>query len=429
MNKYVKYIFFLAATAGSFSAAAQSTTSSPYSSFGLGTINGAYLPQNRALGGIAAGLRQPTSYFNINPANPASYSSLYLTSFDIGASGSLVNLARGNQDQDGFNASLSHITFGIPVNKRSALSFGLLPYSQLGYDFKEAGVIDTTDVNYLYHGEGGLSKAYLGYGFQIGKHISLGFNVSYLFGKLTKNRSAQFPSEPSALSSRIENSSSIGGLSYDYGFQYFTNISKKTRLTIGYSGSADSKINSTDYTLFTRYRVDENGNESVALDSLYSREGEKFKLTLPMMHSAGFVIEQYNKWLIGADFSYGKWSSYENQSDNTSLEDSYGIAVGAQITPDITAVSNYLKLIDYRLGFNYNKSYIRLNNTDVKEMAVTAGLGFPLPSTRSTFYKLNLGAEFGRRGTLDNNLIRERFVNLYIGFTLNDKWFQKYKFD
>jgi len=429
MIKYLKYIFFLTAAAGHFTASAQSTISSPYSSYGLGNINGAFLPQNRAMGGISAGLRKPDSYFNINPANPASYSTLYLTSFDIGLSGNLVNLARGSQNENGFNASLSHILFGVPVSRKSALSFGLMPYSQLGYDFKEAGKIDTTDVNYLYHGEGGLSKAYLGYGFQIGRNVSLGFNVNYLFGKLSKSRSAEFPFETSSLSSRIENSNSVGGLSYDYGIQYFANISEKTRLVIGYSGSASSKLNVTPLTLFTRYKVDQNGNESIALDSLFSEESSKVKLKLPLMHTAGFVFERPGKWLVGADVSYGKWSSYRNPADKASLEDSYGVSIGTQITPDVTAVSNYLKLIDYRLGFNYNKTYININNTDVKEMSITAGFGFPLPSTRSTFYKLNLGAEFGQRGTLENNLIRERFVNVYLGFTLNDKWFQKYKFD
>jgi hypothetical protein len=36
-----------------------------------------------------------------------------------------------------------------------------------------------------------------------------------------------------------------------------------------------------------------------------------------------------------------------------------------------------------------------------------------------------LSAELGQRGTEKNNLVRDRYLNLHLGFTLNDKWFQK----
>ena len=39
--------------------------------------------------------------------------------------------------------------------------------------------------------------------------------------------------------------------------------------------------------------------------------------------------------------------------------------------------------------------------------------------------QINLSTEVGNRGTLANNLVRDRYVNIHLGFTLNDKWFQK----
>ncbi len=429
MTKILKHIFLLSTLLVSFSASAQTTTSSPYSTYGLGNLRGAILPQNRAIGGLSAGLRRPGGYFNINAANPASYSALQLTAFDVGAGGAFSNLSKSKASETSFNASLSHLAFAIPVSKKSALSFGLMPYTELGYSFSNTVLLDTLNANYAYRGEGGVSKAYLGYGFQLGNHVSLGFNVSYLFGKLSKTSSTEFPLEPSAISSRVENSNSVGGFSFDYGLQYFVNLSPKTKFTIGYSGSANSKINSTNKTVITRYKVDQAGNESIALDTLFHQSGIKSKITLPLMHTVGFTFEGINKWLLGADFSYGQWSGYREGKINPQLHDSYGFALGGQFTPDISAVSNYFKLVDYRLGFKYDNTYIHINNTDIKQVALTFGFGFPLPSTRTSFYKINLGAELGKRGTLQNNLVRERFANIYLGFTLNDKWFQKYKFD
>ena len=125
----------------------------------------------------------------------------------------------------------------------------------------------------------------------------------------------------------------------------------------------------------------------------------------------------------------GQWKNYREGNVNPELQNSMGIALGGQITPDISAVGNYFKLIDYRFGLKYDKTYINYKNNDIKQMALTFGLGLPLQPNRSTFYKINLGAELGQRGTLNNNLVRERYVNIFLGFTMNDQWFQKYRFD
>ncbi|MBC7653241.1 MAG: hypothetical protein H7098_02070, partial [Oligoflexus sp.] len=103
---------------------AQSTTNSPYSKFGIGNLKGSYLPQNRAMGNLAYGISSYGGYQNINISNPASYSKIRLTVFDVGATVNLQNLNKGNATEKNFNASLNHFTFAVPVTKTSALSFG-----------------------------------------------------------------------------------------------------------------------------------------------------------------------------------------------------------------------------------------------------------------------------------------------------------------
>ena len=41
----------------------------------------------------------------------------------------------------------------------------------------------------------------------------------------------------------------------------------------------------------------------------------------------------------------------------------------------------------------------------------------------------NLGFEIGQRGTKNSNLIQENFISLQLSLSLNDRWFQKRKFD
>jgi hypothetical protein len=321
---------------------------------------------------------------------------------------------------------LSHITFGVPVYRFSAVSFGLLPYTDLGYKFSNSGLVDTNKVNYIYAGEGGVSKAYLGYGFKLGKNFSFGFNMAYLFGNLTQSRAFEFADElTSVFNSRTQYSNAVGGLSYDYGLQYSTDLNSESKFIFGYTGNAGGSINSKNNIVTTRYKKDVLGNELATTDSTFFAEGAKNKIKMPISHSAGFAFEKTNSWLIGADINYSRWSDFREGSTNPGLNDSYGIIVGGQITPDANSVSGYFKLIDYRLGFKYDKTFVQVSNNDINQYAVTFGFGFPLPRNRSSFYKINLSTEVGNRGTLANNLVRDRYVNIHLGFTLNDKWFQK----
>lgn len=427
MIKKVNSIFLCLLLATVLPAMAQLTSSSPYSQFGLGDLKGSFLPQNRGMAGLSQGLRKPGLYDNINLANPASYSTLELTTFDVGASMDIRQLSKTNiTGKKQFNSTLSHITFGVPVNRSSAMSFGLVPYTDLGYKFSNSGLVDTTKVNYIYSGEGGISKAYLGYGFKLGKKFSFGFNLAYLFGNLTQSRGFEFANElTTVFNSRTQYSNAVGGLSYDYALQYATDLNDESKFIFGYTGNAGGSLNSKNNIVTTRYKKDVLGNELATADSTYFAEGAKNKIKMPLTHTAGFAFEKTNAWVLGADISYSRWSDYREGSYNPGLNNSYGVVVGGQITPDANSVSSYFKLVDYRLGFKYDKTFVQVGNDDINQYAVTFGFGFPLPRNRSSFYKINLSTELGNRGTLANNLVRDRYVNIHLGFTLNDKWFQK----
>lgn len=429
-NKMIKKfnsIFLALLLTAILPAMAQITSSSPYSQFGLGDLKGSFLPQNRGMAGLSQGLRKPGLYDNINVANPASYSSIELTAFDIGASMDIRKLSKADLvGKKQFNSTLSHITIAVPVNRFSAVSFGILPYTDLGYKFSNSGLVDTNKVNYIYSGEGGVSKAYLGYGFKLNKNFSFGFNMAYLFGNLTQSRAFEFANElTTVFNSRTQYSNAVGGLSFDYGLQYTAELNPETKFILGYTGNGGGELNSRNDIVTTRYKKDVLGNELATADSTYFAEGAKNKFKMPISHSVGFAIEKTNAWLVGADINLSKWSDYREGNSNPGLNDSFGIAVGGQITPDANSVSSYFKLVDYRLGFKYDKTFIQIGDKDINQYALTFGFGFPLPRNRSSFYKINLSTEIGNRGTLANNLVRDRYVNIHLGFTLNDKWFQK----
>ena len=410
--------------------AQRATTSSPYSRYGLGELRGDALPQLRAMGGITTGIRYINGYGNINIGNPASYSALGLTTIDVGLFGNITELSQNNAKENSYNFALSHINFGIPLGRPGGISFGIMPFSDVGFSYAIPGMLDTTSVRNVYAGAGGTTKAYLGYGVQITKNLSVGVNAAYIFGTLQRINSVEFPNDVGALNVRTDSSQYVKGFSFDYGVQYFQPLGNNLNLTIGYAGTAGSPLNTTTSQVITRTPTSvEDDQENLPVDTISATDGVKRQITMPMKHSIGFSIAKGNSWLIGGDFNYAKWSDYRVGNSNPHLTDSYGFAIGGQITPDVTSV-NYFGVVDYRLGFKYNKSYININNQDINQMALTVGFGFPLPSLfGSSFYKINFATEFGQMGTLSNSLVRERYINFNLGFTLNDSWFRRRYYD
>ena len=435
MYNKLKYTFAVCLLCTSMLANAQVTTQSPYSKFGVGNIKGSLLPQFRAMGGISTAVYKPGFFNNINMQNPASYAAINATTFDIGLTGVVTELSNSSLSENSFNATLSHVAMAFPLTRKSALSIGILPYSQLGYDFKNTvqvgtNAANTKTVDYKYTGEGGLTKAYIGYGRQFGDHFRIGANVEYLFGNLSESRSTEYVNDPGSINSRLQSKNSVGGVNFSYGAQYDIRLNNKTSLVFGYSGSANSKINSEKSNVVTQYNIF-NGEEQSAFDTLSIVQNRPTNLQLPLVHNFGFTIQKDNKWLIGADYRMGKWSNLTIDNVNQSLQDTYGVSVGGQFTPDVTAISGYFKRVDYRFGFSHDKTYIQVNNQDIKQTAITLGLGLPLSSiTRGSIYKMNLTAELGKRGTVSNGLLQEKFVNLHLAFTLNDgSWFRRFRFD
>jgi len=448
MIKFTRLLFTFLFAVIVLNASAQSTatTSSPYSRYGIGDVSDQLLPQNIGMGGISTATNVIGGYNSINVLNPAAYGKISLTTIDIGGAADIITLSKlGSADQRNTNARLSHLLFAFPVTKSSALSFGLLPYSQVGYSYKQTYArpnpnttlpADTNTVVVTSSGEGGLSKAYLGYGFTLFKHLSIGANFSYIFGSIKNDQSTEIPGLYGVLNSRSELDDHVKGATFDYGAQYTIDFSEAKHLVLGYSGSAGNKLSVTSNYIVSQYTRDASGNENNAADSLVNQQNESGKIQLPQINRFGISFVHDGKFLVGADYTMAKWSNLSISGINAGLQDSKLFNIGGQWTPNINSLNNFFALIDYRLGFIYEQTYLgptvlNVPGANLKRYAVTCGLGIPLPHDRasSAFYKINFSAEVGQRGQLANSLVKENYVNLHLGFTLNDRWFQRFKFE
>ena len=66
-----------------------------------------------------------------------------------------------------------------------------------------------------------------------------------------------------------------------------------------------------------------------------------------------------------------------------------------------------------------------MTRQSIKENVITFGFGLPLAGVSNT----NITFELGKIGKKSNNLVQENYWAMRIGFSLNDIWFIKRKYN
>lgn len=403
----------------------QNRISSPYSRFGIGELMNNSSVTNMAMGGISYGLSSP--YF-VNPANPATYISFDTLSFifDIGAHASQTKMITNSLSQDASYASLAYLKFGFPVTRWWRSSFGLLPFSNTGYNMREKEVEENIgSVVRAYEGSGGYNQFYFGNSFALNKNFSVGFNLTYLFGTVEKSRATTFPDSAFRMNYKEISSTKLHDLSLNYGLYYQRKKANGYQLGAGLVFSNGNNISATQNLMGYRYFISNTGLDKV-IDTLINKPSVKGSIYLPSSIGAGFTFGKTEKWLVGADYQLQMWNKYTYFGVPDSLKNSMRISVGGEYTPSLSTVSNYFQRITYRGGFRYSNSFLELRGQQINEFGISFGLGIPLPRTRST---INLSAEIGTRGTTSANLIKENYVRFTLGLSIFERWFIIRKYD
>lgn len=378
-----------------------------------------------AMGGISLGLSSP--YF-VNPSNPATYASFDTLSFvfDVGAYGSQSKLMTTAQSQSTNFASLAYLKFGFPVTRWWRSSFGLLPYSNTGYQMLDKQVEENIgSVTRNYQGVGGINRFYLGNSIALNKNFSLGFNLNYLFGTIEKSSATTFPDSAYRMNYKLKTSTRVHDISLDYGLFYKRQGTKGYQLGAGLVFSNGANISASEDRLGYRYFFSNTGVDNV-IDTVFNEAMVKGKITIPSFVGGGITFGKTEKWLVGADYQWQMWNKYSYFGVEDSLKNSMRISLGGQYTPSLSTISGYFQRITYRAGFRYSNSFLELRGQQIDEFGISFGMGLPIPRTRST---VNLSAEIGTRGTTNENLIKENFVRFTLGLSVFERWFIIRKYD
>ncbi|RUA29141.1 MAG: hypothetical protein DSY77_15385, partial [Bacteroidetes bacterium] len=274
---------------------------------------------------------------------------------------------------------------------------------------------------------------------QLTKSLSIGANADYNFGNIENSTLVYgYNTEGDLLSyhSKETNSSSLSGLSFNFGLHFREMISDKLEIQSSFTYAPESNLTSKNERLFSTVTINfDDGTETFINQfdaDLEANNLDETTLTLPSKYSIGVGLGQPRKWFAGIEYTAQQTSKFNNPlyaNTGTTFEDASKLSIGGFYIPEYNAFSSYWKKTVYRAGLRFENTGLNINNQTINEFGMSFGVGLPVGTPRTPFSNANIGLEFGRRGTTDANLIKENFVNINISLSLNDWWFQKIKYN
>ena len=390
---------------------AQNATSSPSSRFGYGELNDNLPGSYRAMGGVGMGMR---SNKVINPAQPASYTACDSMTFMFDIAGSLLytNYGDANGERNRVNGNLEYVTMQFPIwRQHIAMSFGLTPYSSVGYDF---ALSDSISSGYqhtkTYSGEGGFTQVYGGLSVNLFDWVALGANLYYMFGETTQKRTLTF-TDASLKSVNQGDYLHVNSLRLRYGAQLFHTFGKHS-MSLGGILECKQAFTKCEYRRL----------ESTTSDTISTMDnGDSVRFEMPMVYGFGLGYAYDNRLTIGVDYQVQNWSNVLYFSKESMLSKRHRLALGVEYRHDPTS-RKYVNQMYWRLGANCATSYTT-NQFDQAHVSVSLGIGFPL---RSIGTVINTTFEYGKRG-FEADLLTENYLRFVVNAAIAEHWFFKRK--
>ena len=429
-----KVIGIVLASAVSMAAFAQSGTNSPYSQFGLGVLSEQSSGFNRGMNGLGLGFHEGNQ---VNYLNPASYARLDTLTFlfDAGISLHLTNFSEKGVRRNAKNANIEYVVAGFKAARRLGLSFGLIPFSNVGYQYSASQALTaqpgSTILTNTYTGTGGVRQAYLGIGWEPIKGLALGANMSYMWGDYNRRLINSY-SDGSVNNLVHQYTIDIRSYKVDFGAQYTAKVSSKDYITLGLTFSPTHKIGGKPQL----QEILTNSQTNVSDTTSY---GGDFDLNLPNFFGVGLMWNHNDKWKVGADYTLQQWSSvkfpsYETNGSVSSfalrdnvLTDRHKLTLGGDFCPAPFS-RNFFNRIHYRAGVSYATPYIKVYGNDgPTEMSASIGFGIPIINPYNNRSFLNVSAQWVH--STAKNYITENVFRINVGLTFNELWFKKWKLE
>lgn len=424
----MKRIFVLSSLVAGYFLNAQSIGNSPYGAYGIGDVKYDNTVDINAMGGIS------TAYvwdFNnsFNFRNPAANTNLELTTLKVEGTNenNYYKSDFNNLKSTKHSTYLSNISISFPISKKVKFGMGFQPYSSKSYNIVTTKELTKTELETIteahnFRGEGSINTVQAALSYQITPAFALGLRSNFYFGKLSDIEEVAFTG--AELISGYTNSYRVKAFNFTLGTTYQKKLAGDHKLTLGATYTLGNTGNMKNmYTNSTYFHL---LGDTKSYETIIEEQTTYEKKFLPQEGSLGIGYGKDTKWFLGTQLDYKKGENFNFLGNTLAYQDSYKYSVGGWYLPNFNNFRSYFSRIIYRYGAYYEKGNLQINGTNINKYAITAGVTLPFQkSVINRMSSIDLGLEVGKRGTLENNMIRQNFVNLRIGVNFADKWFTK----
>jgi hypothetical protein len=428
----IKRIIFFITVLLSLQAFSQRTSSSPYSFFGVGEEFGTRTVEQITMGGIGAAYSTP---YHLNLTNPASLADLRFSTYAFGLLNNDLRIRDADTDQRTSTTTLSYFSIGIPLSPSIGVIAGMQPTSAVGYSL--INTIEDTDGSVLdltqFAGTGSVNRLYGGFGIKLFEGFSVGMEVDFLFGNV--QNSVLNLRDNVALATRNVEDSNIRGGSVKVGAQYKKQLKNDMHINTGVVATLGNTLRATGredlFSLTADLGVD------FPRDTIFS-SALNGRFERPLETTVGVGVGKNNKWYAEVDYTFRdayQATGYLNAAaESFAYTNASRLSFGGYFIPKYNSISSYWQRVTFRAGVRYEQTGLLANGipggttfTSINDFGISFGLGLPIGKQYPS--NLNFAVEYGQKGTQDNGLLQENYLNLRLSLSLNDRWFKKRRID
>ena len=370
--------------------------------------------------------------FSASLANPAFWGRTYFSQATGGLSLNNYNARdySGRSKNSELTANLFQAVFPLVRNKLG-FSLSLSPISRMSFmTYQQTtlppGMSNAGD-SLLYaeqnRGDGGLNRLELGFGYSFGKHLSIGYAPSLVFGPINNHLSILYGSpdyQPIVYDVETKNR----GFGNRFGIFYRSSHIFNSHDNLDIGGQVSLPVNLRSRRSIKSDKSVGNGTKTVIIKS--EDEFGAGNIRMPMEVTGGLTYSPNNKWQVGSEVLYQQWSDYQNyykQPENY-MSDRYKFAVGTRFLPQQGNINTFFSRFKYNAGVSYDSGYLKLQGQNIETLMFSAGLGILSPKSLSS---VDINFHFGIRGTKANNLVKEQIWGVKISLNLAERMFYRPK--
>ena len=409
----------------------------PYSIYGIGDLSMPGTAYNKTMGGVGIASRNHRYVNVLNPAAVTARDSLaFMSDFSIYENNKILSQDGHTSANNLFNINNFLVSFPLFYSKVAdgAMMVGIRPYSSTGYSF---GYYDTNpqaiasvgNISHSYTGLGSIYQVYATVGAEFFDRFSAGAEFIHYFGNVKKTYTETL-TDAAALGISKVSDMTLSANTAKFGLQYEQPVGNKMTLGIGAVYSLDARLGG----YLTNSVTSGETTKSSTVDTLANLSTKAY---LAGEAGVGLSIVYGNKFRAEVDYTRSDWT-------RSGFEGITGLAVGGPSGPLFTSgvseslragveyipnpgdIRYYHKLIAYRAGVYFTKEYFSYSGNPVYTRGITLGVTLPVFRWNNG---LTLGMDFGQRGSLKNNMVKETYVGFSLGFNLFDVWFQQPRYE